>query len=242
MQEGTTLRIAVVDDEIVFRQQIVCIINNLYGKDQVSCFLYSDGKELLGSLGKGIEPDAIFLDIEMKELDGMSTAKLIREKYKDIPIVFLTSHTEMAMEGYEVEAFRFLGKPIDETKLRETLSDLERKLKVDEKVVLHKDGEDLIFPVSTLIYIEASNNSVRYVFKNDSVEVRQKFSRACSDIEMLSADFVKIHRSYYVNLGHILKLNSSEVITSTGESLPVARGSGAEVKQRLFEYVRRTGR
>lgn len=236
------MRIAIVDDESVFRQQIGRIISSLYGRDNVTCFLYSDGKELLRSLDLGIELDAIFLDIEMKELDGMSTAKVVREKLKDIPIIFLTSHTEMAMDGYEVEAFRFLGKPINETKLRETLSDLERKLKVDEKVVLHKDGEDLIYPVSTLIYIEAANNCVRFVFKSEAVEIRMKFSEACRMIDSLSGDFVKIHRSYYVNLGHILKLGTAEVNMSNNESLPVARGSASDVKGRLFEYVRRTGR
>lgn len=236
------MRIAIVDDESVFRQQIGQIISSLYGRDEVTCFLYSDGKELLNSLELGMALDAVFLDIEMKELDGMSTAKVIREKNKDIPIVFLTSHTEMAMDGYEVEAFRFLGKPINETKLRETLTDLEHKLKVEEKIVLHKDGEDLIYPISTLIYIEAANNCVRFVFKTTSVEVRMKFAEACKMIDDLTSDFVKIHRSYYVNLGHILKLGPSDVITSDNSALPVARGSASEVKSRLFEYVRRTGR
>jgi len=236
------LRIAVVDDEIVFRQQIVRIINNLYGKDQVSCFLYSDGKELLGSLGKGIQLDAIFLDIEMKELDGMSTAKLIREKYKDIPIVFLTSHTEMAMEGYEVDAFRFLGKPVETDKLRQVLKDLEKTLTVDEKLILHKDGEDLIFPVSSLVYAEAANNSVRFVFDKQDLELRMKFTQAVKLIDEVSSDFCKCHRSYYVNLAHVAKLGSGELITDTGDAIPVARSSAQDTKKALFDFVRRSGR
>ncbi|MBO4928306.1 MAG: response regulator transcription factor [Clostridiales bacterium] len=236
------MRIAVVDDEKVFRQQIADQIASLYGRENVSCFLFSDGKELVRSFENGFLLDAIFLDIEMKELDGMSTAKLIRQYNKEIPIIFTTSHIEMAMEGYEVDAFRFLGKPIDERKLREALSDLEKKLKVEEKIVLRKDGEDLIFPVSELIYAEASNNSVRFVFPDEAVEQRMRFSEAMTLIDSLTSGFCKIHRSYYISLGHVVRMGTSEVLMDNQENLPIARGVAAEAKKDLLEYIRRNGR
>ncbi|MBR4819626.1 MAG: response regulator transcription factor [Clostridiales bacterium] len=236
------MRIAVVDDEKVFRQQIADQISSLYGRENVSCFLFSDGKELVKSFENGFLLDAIFLDIEMKELDGMSTAKLIRQYNKDIPIIFTTSHTEMAMEGYEVDAFRFLGKPIDESKLRLALQDLEKKLKVEEKIVLRKDGEDLIFPVSDLIYAEASNNSVRFVFSETTVEQRMRFSEAMALIDSLTGGFCKIHRSYYISLGHVVRMGTSEVLLDNKESLPIARGMASEAKKALLQYIRSNGR
>ena len=236
------MRIAIVDDEEVFRRQIASMISNLYGREDVSCFLYADGSEVMRSFENGFRLDAVFLDIEMKELDGMSTARRIRGFDKDIPIVFTTSHTEMAMDGYEVDAFRFLSKPIDEEKLRLTLTDLEKLLKVDNKIVLRKDGEDMVFPVSDLKYAEASNNSVRFVFGKSTVEQRMKFGDAVKMIDEASRDFVKIHRSYYVNLAHVMKLNSSDVLMDNKELLPIARGSAASVKKELFDYIRRTGR
>lgn len=236
------MRIAIVDDEEVFRRQIASMISNLYGREDVSCFLYADGAEVIRSFENDFRLDAVFLDIEMKELDGMSTARRIREFNKDIPIVFTTSHTEMAMDGYEVDAFRFLSKPIDEEKLRLTLTDLEKLLKVDNKIVLRQDGEDMVFSVSELKFAEASNNSVRFVFASRVVEQRMKFSDAMKMIDEKSSDFIKIHRSYYVNLGHVVKLNSSDVLMDNKELLPVARGASAAVKNALFDYVRRTGR
>ncbi|MBO4241671.1 MAG: response regulator transcription factor [Clostridiales bacterium] len=236
------MRIAVVDDERAFRQQIASMISSVYGREDVSCFLYADGAEVIKAFENGFHLDAVFLDIEMKELDGMSTAKLIRSYSKDIPIVFTTSHTEMAMEGYEVDAFRFLGKPIDEEKLRLTLNDLEKKLKVEEKIVLKKDGEELIFPISSLIYVEAANNSVRFVFTSSVVELRMKFSDAVKMVDGLTGGFFKIHRSYYINLGHVTKMSATEVLMDNGETLPVARGSASSAKKELFEYIRRNGR
>ena len=236
------MRIAVVDDEEVFRRQIASMISNLYGREDVSCFLYADGSEVIRSFENGFKLDAVFLDIEMKDVDGMSAARRIREFDKEIPIVFTTSHTEMAIEGYEVDAFRFLSKPINELKLRETLKDLEILLKVDNKIVLRKDGEELVFSISDLIYAEASNNSVRFQFRKQSVEQRMKFTDAMNKIDEQTHDFVKIHRSYYVNLAHVKKLNSTEVLMDNGETLPVARSAAAGAKERLFEYVRRAGR
>ena len=212
------MRIAVVDDEEMIRRKIASMISNVYGREDVSCFLYAD------------------------ELDGMSTARKIREFSREIPIVFTTSHTEMAIEGYEVDAFRFLSKPVDETKLRQTLIDLENLLKVDNKIVLREDGEDVVKSVSDLIYAEAANNEVRFVFKGSVVKQRMKFTDAVKLIDEQSRDFVKNHRSYYINLAHVLKLGTGEILMDNKETLPVARGSSASVKKNLFDYIRRTAR
>ena len=236
------MRLAIVDDETVFRSQVAELINSVYGRSEVSCFLYADGSELIRSFENGFKLDAVFLDIEMKDIDGMTAAKKIREYSKDIPIVFLTSHTELAMEGYEVDAFRFLSKPVNEVKLRETLTDLEKKLKVDEKIVLIKDGEEIINSISDLIYVEAANNSVRFCFRTGSIELRMKFTDALKKVDELSSDFIKIHRSYYINLGHVKKLSATDVILDNRETLPVARSASADAKKSLLEYIRRYGR
>lgn len=236
------MRLAIVDDESVYRSQVAELISSVYGKADVSCFLYADGSELIRSFENGFKLDAIFLDIEMKDIDGMTAAKKIREYSKDIPIIFLTSHTELAMDGYEVDAFRFLSKPVNKLKLSETLTDLEKRLKVDEKIVLKKDGEEIVNPVSDLIYVEAANNCVRFCFRSGAVELRMKFTDAVNMVEELSSDFIKTHRSYHINLGHVRKLSATEVILDNNETLPVARSASAEAKKSLLEYIRRNGR
>ena len=112
ISRGVTMRIAIVDDESVFRKQITDSIHSLYGKGDVSCFHYADGKELIAAFENGFELDAVFLDIEMKQMDGMKTARIIRTYSDSIPIIFMTSHTEMAMDGYCVR-FVFSGETIE---------------------------------------------------------------------------------------------------------------------------------
>ena len=69
-----------------------------------------------------------------------------------------------------------------------------------------------------------------------------KFKEACELVDNSSKDFYKCHRSYYINLGHVKKMAAAEVTMDNGQVLPVARSASAEAKQKLFEYVRRTGR
>ena len=236
------MRIAIVDDERVFREQISKSILSLYGSDAVSCFHYADGTDFIKSIKTGFEPDAVFLDIEMKEMDGMETARLIRETSKDIPIVFMTSHTEMAMEGYEVNAFRFLSKPVDLVKLRETLKELENRIRVEEKIILKVEGEEVVHPVSSLLYVEASNNSSRFVFTDSETEIRMKFTDAMKLVDGSSSDFFRCHRSYHINMGRVKKLGTSEVYMDNGDVIPVSRSTAPAVKQKLFEFIRRNGR
>ena len=83
------MRLAIVDDESVYRNQIAELIDSICGRSEVSCFLYADGSELIRSFENGFKLDAIFLDIEMKDVDGMTAARKIREYSRDIPIVFI---------------------------------------------------------------------------------------------------------------------------------------------------------
>jgi len=69
-----------------------------------------------------------------------------------------------------------------------------------------------------------------------------KFSGAVATIDSLSRDFLKVHRSYVISLGHVRKVNSGEVLMDNGDIVPVARGKTKEVRDRLFEFIRRTGR
>jgi DNA-binding LytR/AlgR family response regulator len=69
-----------------------------------------------------------------------------------------------------------------------------------------------------------------------------KFSDAVRTIDSLSRDFLKVHRSYVVSLAHIRKVNSGEILMDNGDTIPVARGKAGEVRERLFEFIRRTGR
>ena len=100
------MRIAVCDDEKVFVQGLSERLRKLAGSDLLISVYLSAG-ELVRDMSSGRRFDAVFLDIEMPGLNGLEAARKLRDLGGELSIVFLTSHTELAMEGYEVDALRF---------------------------------------------------------------------------------------------------------------------------------------
>ncbi len=111
------MRIAICDDEEIYRVQLKTILDKLLINVDYDIDTFSDGNILSDAFGK-CPYDLVFLDIEMPAVDGITLARKIRAKSENAFIVFLTSHIEYALEGYEVNALRYLTKPVDIDKLK----------------------------------------------------------------------------------------------------------------------------
>lgn len=236
------MKIAVCDDEKIFRDEITEKLYSFWGKLDVECSTFCDGSELVKAYKNGSLYDAVFLDIEMPELDGLKTASKLRSMGVDIPIIFLTSHTELAMEGYEVYAFRFLAKPINEDKLLKTLRDLKEELSVKKCILVKSDGDEIPLRVDEIIYIESMNNSISIVLKNEIYVVRKKLGEIEKEINELTEDFVRIHRGYIVNLSKVKKHHGNEVLMTNDYQLPISRSALNEFKKKLFDYIKNQAR
>ena len=236
------MRIAICDDERLFRKELSEALYEYFGRLDLTCAEFQDGKEILEAVGKGVTFDAIFLDIEMKETDGMTAAAQLRRLGVASPIIFLTSHVEMAMEGYEVSAFRFLGKPLRRDKLLQTLSDLRDSICQVRSILIRCEGEDVVVPLRELIYAEARNNDLRLVLPDREYVIRRKLSDLERELSAESDLFVRIHRGYLVNLQHVIKSHGMEAYVSNGDMLCVSRSQVAAFKEALLRYVRESAR
>ena len=236
------MRIAICDDEKLFREELSEALYEYFGRLDLTCMEYQDGKEILEAARKGVTFDALFLDVEMKETDGMTAAAELRKMGVKVPVIFLTSHTEMAMEGYEVSAFRFLGKPLRREKLLQTLADLRDSIQRGKSILIRCEGEDVVVPLGNLIYAEARNNDLRIVLADREYQIRRKLSDLEQELSEHSDLFVRIHRGYLVNLQHVTKNRGTEVFVSNGDALSVSRSQAAEFKEALLRYVRESAR
>ncbi|HBZ02628.1 MAG TPA: DNA-binding response regulator [Lachnospiraceae bacterium] len=231
------MRIAVCDDEEKFRTQAKEMIDKLAGSLDVIVDAYEDGRKLLDAFDK--KPyDVLFLDIEMPAMDGITLAKKLRERSDSIYIVFLTGHVEYALEGYEVNALRYLTKPVQEDKLREVIRFVMDKSTSKRQLMIKTDGEETLINVSDIIYLEAQNQYVMIYLNDGEHLVRYNIS----DFEQqLKADgFFRIHRGYLVSLAKVKKLVRNEVLMESpdGEvSLPVSRTNVKPLKEALYSFV-----
>ncbi|TCO72189.1 LytR/AlgR family response regulator transcription factor [Marinisporobacter balticus] len=241
------MKIAVCDDEIIFQRQLMAFLNDYYKSLDVVIETFSSGEELLQEYRSGQFYDLLFLDIELGGLDGIATAQKIREYDSKGMVVFLTSHTEFAMEGYEVSAIRFLSKPIMETKLLETLREINNRIQQRKKLILHINSEDIVIDLENIIYMESMRNDVYlYVMMGnrkeerlEEIKVRKRITEL--DEELNENQFYRCHRSYIINLDYVISYNKNKVKMKMDKMIPVSRGKEKELRDKIICNIRKRG-
>ena len=184
----------------------------------------------------------MFLDIEMPPPDGMETARRLHGFSPVLPVIFLTSHTKLAMDGYEVGAFRFLQKPVIAEKLTQALKDIRQLTANHKSICIKAEGEEYFISPDSIIYAEADNNTVRFITSEREYKMRMKLTEALTMLVSAADHFCRVHRSVIVNLSHIVSRNEKEVKLDNGAILPVSRSYSDDLKRSLMEYIRLNAR
>lgn len=229
------MKIALCDDSSIFRNDVRTKVEKYFNSLDLVIDEYESGESLLKAL-QILSYDLLILDIEMGGIDGLETAKEIRHRGSDMPIILLTSHTEFAMDGYEMGVFRFLAKPVDEGKLYKALDDIAEKMSDERKVMLRIDGEDKMVRVNDILYITASNVYIDVVTKSETLVVRKKMKDMVE--ELPKELFIQIHRSSVVNVSYVKSVSTGDVVMSDGKKLSAAKPKLMELKSRLMSSMR----
>lgn len=229
------MRVAICDDEKIQLSITKESIESAYKSLDLIVDTYTSGTELLSALDM-VNYDLIILDIEMPGLNGIDTAKKLRKTAEKTAIVFLTSHLEYALEGYEVNALRYLIKPVDNKKISEIITYLLEQKKKDKKILLRNSEDVEMVCVSDIFYMEAQDQMIRVI--TNKGEYRNRYNLGDYEKELSAYGFFRIHRGYLVNLGHILRLTGREIMMEDNSSLPVSRTKEASLKKALLHYVR----
>jgi DNA-binding LytR/AlgR family response regulator len=229
------MKIMICDDEGIFRRQLKQYLECYYRSLDVLIEEADSGEQLLENFSAG-DFALIFLDIEMKKTDGIETAKKIRLVDTVTPIVFLTSHAECAPEGYEVDAFRFLLKPVNLQKLQKTLQDVELIWNSAKKLRIRDFDKDRYLMFQEIVYLEAQNVNVRIVMEKVEYLVRGPLGEY--EKELNTPMFFKPHRSYLINLKYVVDCSNKEVTMENEDRIPISRNKGKELKDALKNYVR----
>lgn len=181
-------------------------------------------------------PDIVLLDIEMPGMNGVELAKRLREGNKLIQIVFVTGFSEYIAEGYEVAALHYLLKPVSPGKLFSTLDRALEKQEIDgRRIVLETSAETVQLLLYEIRYIEVNRNYIT-VYAEDSYTVK----RTLKEIEReLDERFLRVGRSYIVNLHFVSRVTRSEILLRGGGSVPLARGAYETVNRAIINLKKR---
>ena len=236
------MRIAICDDEEIFRRSVCEKINEIY-KDDIDMVLriFERGETLIKDFKENDSAyDIIFLDIEMENINGIDTARNIRKINTDVLIAFLTSHEEFAKDGYEVNAFRYLSKPIREDKLIECIENAKKICDGAKKIIIKYKDEEIILKATNIIYLEAQNKDI-YIHTRDNVYV-QKNNLSYYENQLKECGFFRVHRSFIVNFNYVKSYTNKEVLLDNNEKVNLSRLNYKSFKDQLYLFIKKTAR
>lgn len=230
------MKIAICDDEKIMQEYLKEEIDSYFQSLDVLTLCYGSGEEMLADYEEQ-QYDMVFLDIEMKGLNGLQVAKRLHTWKKDLPIVMVTTHTELAMDGYEVQAFRFLAKPVKREKLHSALKAMEERMYEDGKIQIVSDGLQRYIPCKSVCYIKCENVYLNIVTINENYLVRKKLKEFMEELpEKL---FFQVHRSYVVNLSFVESFDGVNVYMEDGMKIPVSKAKRDEFKIAMIHHMKR---
>ena len=214
------MRIAICDDEIPMHDLLKRHLDSYARKRNLSV-MYSDytgGQELLAFPQ---DLDLIFMDYQMKDLDGLETARRLRAAHIDTPIIFLTSFPHIVFDTFEVNAYRFLVKPVDPEKLTAAMDGLLSDQSTDQYIVIKDSDLTRRINIDDIIYAEASD---KYCFVR-TTEEGFVYKKTLAEFEsMLPEDrFFRSHRTYLVGFRHVVSHTETMIVLDNQEKAIISK-------------------
>jgi len=166
--------------------------------------------------------DLLLLDIEMTGMDGVSLAKAVRREDETVSIVFVTGYSDYIAEGYDVSALHYLMKPVHREKLIEVLDRaMERRRRAERTLTLKTPEQTQLVPLSRILWLESARNYVTVRTETGEHTVRGTLSEMQ---DALDDRFLRVGRSFLVNLTKLRRITRTEMTFPDGSILPVPRG------------------
>lgn len=201
---------------------------------------FERGEELLFHLEDHIStPDIIFMDIFMDELNGIETSKRIRELGINAFIIFLTTTSDFVFEAFDVRSFNYLVKQdTDEARFREVLGNVINQVEkhAPDFFDCSFGSESRRIPFKNITHFEIYRRVMRVHYNNDEYfDFYETMDNLAEQLEEKA--FVRVHRSFLVNLRHIVLFKNQLIRLSSGVELPLGKAYQVQVKESFNEFV-----
>ena len=233
------MHIAVCDDNIDELTRISSLLED-YCREYNSSVTYEafhSAMELIETM-RVRRFDLLLLDILMPGITGMDAAKEIRRSNSEIPIIFLTSSREFAVESYRVGANDYIMKPARKDEIFPSIHKQLARFTQEDAYLTLKTGSGIVkMPFSQIVYVEVINRKVQFALADG--EVRESYGYLSDyESELLSdPHFYKPHRSYVVNLRQVTEFSKEGFSTLIGKTVPVARDAFSNAKAAYMKYL-----
>ncbi|HZH60424.1 MAG TPA: LytTR family DNA-binding domain-containing protein [Metabacillus sp.] len=206
----SSIKTLIVDDELYSRDELKHLLQDF---PSINIVGEAESGEAAVMKSLQLQPDVVFLDVEMPKMNGMAAAKALMELKKVPLIVFATAYPQFAVEAFRYDAIDYLLKPYDEDQLQETIQRIEKKFASNDeseigkrsgKLPVEAEGEIFYLEPADILYIYRDEKVTKLITKTGEFETKTPLKELESKLSAF--DFFRIHKSYLVNLSYVSKL------------------------------------
>ncbi len=218
------MKIAICEDDVKMAGQIENIAAECFtDSNKYECDMYFSGETLVEKLRtQDYEYQMYLLDIEMKAIDGLETARYIRSYDSHAVIIFITSHVELMPEAFEVQAFHFLVKPLDHVKVKTTILRAVEMMQAGKKVFQYNIRKRLYSVYCEEIeYFESYNRKITIHCADRQIEYYGTMNEVLEKTD--DNLFVQVHKSYVVNMNCVKIMSGESVILNSGVEIAITK-------------------
>lgn len=231
------IRAAVCDDEKYMADAVKKMAADFFRAQNIETVIevFLSGKELL-KYEKTI--DILFLDIQMKETDGMETARILRRRGFKGYLIFITVLRETVFEAFEVQAYDYLVKPIEQSRFQKTMERVLASMQSagEANLLVQRGYESRLVPFEQIIFCEIIDRKV-YLHLT-SFEIVDYYDRIENLETKLDGRFFRCHRSFLINLQYLRSYKNQTAYMEGGKQIPVSRLRSKEFSGVILRYMK----
>lgn len=231
------MRIAICDDETRGRERIRTLLDSEFSGAQTSEF--DSGTKLIEAVKGGYQPDIVLLDIAMEGMNGMEVAKKLRS-LSDVILIFVTGIKEQVFQAFDVGAFHYLMKPVDQEKLKSVLDravkEVEKRAGAPKFLLVKTAGAHRRVPVEDILYVENSGRKVILHTRTEKIEYYERMNHLEG---LLGEDFFRCHRGYLVALAAVSGYDNTSITLDNGDKVYLSKQKYAEFAKRCSQQIQR---
>lgn len=235
----TVVKIAICDDDeaaVALHEKIVKTSLQAQGIGY-EITTYTQSRNLLYDItDDGFFYDLILLDIEMPGISGMEIPQQIKGFLPNVRIIFVTSHTEYAIDAFELSIFRYVPKNNLEVKLTAAVTDAAKliDLEAGQEYTIQTANRMEKIPYKDIFYIQRDGKNASIVSSAGTSKVRKSLQQVFDELN--APEFIFVDRGCIVNIVQIMRVSDGEAVLKNGERLPISRSHLQEVKQKINQF------
>ena len=235
------ISIGICDDNTMEQTILQDVITNLLEKKKIEIqfYCFTSGEDLVDFYEKK-KLDLVFLDIYMKNINGIETGKIIRAKDSNVNIIFCTASSSYALESYDLFALGYLVKPFDPEKL---LYLLEHYIKshpgIEHKYIIVKSNyTDCVLNLDEIEHIESANKVLEiYLSTGGIVKTYGKLNDIETQLD--SPAYLRCHQSFIINMDFVSSIDEDSFVTLSGRFIPIRKREYYQIKKKYMLFLNR---